>query len=133
MLGSIFGLLLSGSVKNTVARAKRNSVFIAIAAILLLTTYVFALVALAAWLTTRYGPVYGALIVAGGALLIAIVLLIVMTGMNAVDARRAREKRRAAESIAVGGLGLLRSQPLLAAAVAGAFLLSNLTASRTDD
>jgi cytochrome c biogenesis protein CcdA len=133
MLGSIFGLLLSGSVKNTVARAKRNSVFIAIAAILLLTTYIFALVALAAWLTTRYGPVYGALIVAGGALLIAIVLLIVMTGMNAVDARRAREKRRAAESIAVGGLGLLRSQPLLAAAVAGAFLLSNLTASRTDD
>jgi uncharacterized membrane protein (DUF485 family) len=133
MLGSIFGLLLSGSVKNTVARAKRNSVFIAIAAILLLTTYIFALVALAAWLTTLHGPIYGALIVAGGALLIAVVLFIVMMGMNAVDARRAREKRLAAESIAVGGLGLLRSQPLLAAAVAGAFLLSNLTASRKDD
>ena len=132
MLGSILGLLLSGSVKNTVARTKRSGVFIAIAAILLLTTYVFALAALAIWLSTLYGPIYGDLIVAGGTLVIAVALLIVMASINAEEARRAREKRLAAESAAVAGIGLLRSQPLLAAAVAGAFLLSTLTA-RNDD
>src|ERR1700712_2454072 len=111
MLGPIIGLLLSGSVKTTVARTKRNSIFIAIAAALLLTAYIFALVALALWLGTLYGLIYGALIVAGGAVLIAVILFIVMASINAEDARRAREKRLAAESLATVGIGLLRSQP----------------------
>ena len=133
MLGPIIGLLLSGSVKNTVARTKRNSIFIAIAAVLLLTAYMFALVALALWLGTLYGLIYAALIIAGGAALIAVAIFIVMASINAEDARRAREKRLAAESMATVGLGLVRSQPMLAAVVAGAFLFSNLMGSRTDD
>jgi small neutral amino acid transporter SnatA (MarC family) len=133
MLGPILGLLLSGSVKNTVARTKRNSVFIAVAAVLILTAYVFALMALALWLGTIYGLIYAALIVAGGAVLIGIAILIVMASINAEDARRARQKRLAAESVATIGLGLVRSQPMLAVAVAGAFLLSNLMGSRNDD
>ncbi len=133
MLGSILGLLLSGSVKNTVARTKRNGIFIAIAAVFILTAYVFGLAALALWLGTIYGLLYATLIIGGGALLIAVVLLIVMASINAQEARRAREKRRAAQSMATVGLGLLRSQPMLAAAVAGAFLLSNVMGSRDDD
>jgi small neutral amino acid transporter SnatA (MarC family) len=133
MLGPIIGLLLSGSVKNTVARTKRNSIFIAIAAVFILTAYIFALVALALWLGTLYGLIYAALIVAGGAVLIAVAMFIVMASINAEDARRAREKRLAAESLATVGIGLLRSQPMLAAAVAGAFLLSNLMGSRSND
>jgi small neutral amino acid transporter SnatA (MarC family) len=133
MLGPILGLLLSGSVKNTVARTKRNSIFIAIAAVLILTAYVFALVALALWLGTIYGLIYAALIVAGGAVLIGVAILVVMASINAEDARRARQKRLAAESVATIGLGLVRSQPMLAVAVAGAFLLSNLMGSRNDD
>lgn len=133
MLGPIIGLLLSGSVKTTVARTKRNSIFIAIAAALLLTAYIFALVALALWLGTLYGLIYSTLIIAGGAVLIAVVIFIVMASINAEERRRAREKRLAAESIATVGLGLVRSQPMLAVAVAGAFLLSNLMGSRSDD
>lgn len=133
MLGPIIGLLLSGSVKNTVARTKRNSIFIAIAAVFILTAYIFGLVALALWLGTLYGLIFGALIVAGGAVLIAVALFIVMASINAEDARRARQKRLAAESMATVGLGLVRSQPMLAVAVAGAFLLSNLMGSRRDD
>jgi len=133
MLGPILGLLLSGSVKNTVARTKRNGVFIALAMVLLLTTYVFGLAALALWLATIYGMLYATLIVGGGTLLIAIALLVVMASINAQEARRAREKRLAAQSMATVGLGLVRSQPLLAAAVAGAFLLSNIMGSRSDD
>jgi len=133
MLGPILGLLLSGSVKNTVARTKRNGVFVALAMVLLLTTYVFGLAALALWLATIYGMLYATLIVGGGTLLIAIALLVVMASINAQEARRAREKRLAAQSMATVGLGLVRSQPLLAAAVAGAFLLSNIMGSRSDD
>ncbi|MGA1802314.1 hypothetical protein [Rhizobium sp. HT1-10] len=133
MLGPILGLLLSGSVKNTVARTKRNGVFIALAMVLLLTTYVFGLAALALWLATIYGMLYATLIVGSGTLLIAIALLVVMASINAQEARRAREKRLAAQSMATVGLGLVRSQPLLAAAVAGAFLLSNIMGSRSDD
>lgn len=133
MLGPILGLLFSGSVKNTIARTKRNGVFFGLAAVLLLTTYIFGLVALALWLGTLYGLIYATLIIAGGALLIAVSIFIVMASINAEEARRAREKRLAAESMAVAGLGLIRSQPLLLAAVAGAFLLSNIMGSRSDD
>ena len=133
MLGPILGLLLSGSVKNTVARTKRNGVFIALAMVLLLTTYVFGLAALALWLATIYGMLYATLMIGGGTLLIAIALLIVMASINAQEARRAREKRLAAQSMATVGLGLIRSQPMLAAAVAGAFLLSSIMGSRSDD
>jgi small neutral amino acid transporter SnatA (MarC family) len=133
MLGSILGILLSGSVKSTVARTKRNGVFVAVAAVLVLTAYIFALVALALWLATIYGLIVGSLIIAGGALLIGVAVFIVMASMNAEDARRAREKRLAAESLATVGLGLLRAQPMLAAAVAGAFLLSNIMGSRSSD
>ena len=133
MLGPILGLLLSGSVKNTVARTKRNGIFIAIAAVFILTTYVFGLSALALWLGTIYGPLHASLIIGGGCLLIAVAILIVMASINAKEARRAREKRLAAQSMATVGLGLLRSQPMLAAAVAGAFLLSTVMGSRDDD
>ncbi|WFR94328.1 hypothetical protein [Rhizobium tumorigenes] len=133
MLGPILGLLLSGSVKNTVARTKRNGIFIAIAAVFILTTYVFGLSALALWLGTIYGALHASLIIGGGCLLIAVAILIVMASINAQEARRVREKRLAAQSMATVGLGLLRSQPMLAAAVAGAFLLSTVMGSRDDD
>ena len=110
MLGSIIGLLLSGSVSRTVARTKRNGIFIAVAAVLILTAYVFALVATAAWLATIYGPIAAALFIAGGALLLGIISLVVMAIMNAQEARRAEERKVAMESAAVAAFGLVRSQ-----------------------
>jgi hypothetical protein len=132
MLLPIVSLLLSGSVSRTVARTKRNGIFIAIAALLILTAYVFALVATAVWLATIYGPIGAALFMAAGALLLGIIVLVVMAIMNAQEARRAEERKVAMESAAVAALGLVRSQPLLTVAVAAAFLLSNLLGSRRE-
>jgi cytochrome c biogenesis protein CcdA len=132
MLFPIVSFLMSGSVNRTVARTKRNGIFVAAAAVLVLTAYVFALVAASVWLGTIYGPIWAALLIAGGALLLGIILLVVMAILNAQERRRARESRAAVESVAAVALGLVRSQPLLAAAVAGAFLLSSLTGSRKD-
>jgi len=41
MLAPLFGLLLSGTLNRTVARTKRNGIFVGIAAILILTAYAF--------------------------------------------------------------------------------------------
>jgi hypothetical protein len=133
MLVPIISLLMSGSVGRTVARTKRNGIFIAIAALLLLTAYVFALVATSVWLATIYGPIGAALFMAAGALLLGIIVLVIMAVMNAQDARRARERKVAMESAAVAALGFVRSQPLLTAAVAAAFVLSNVLGSREED
>jgi chromate transport protein ChrA len=132
MLFPIISFLMSGSVHRTVARTKRNGIFVAVAVVLVLTAYVFVLVAAAVWLGTAYGAVGAALLIAAGALLLAIILLVVMAILNAQERRRARESRAALESVAIVGLELIRSQPLLAAAVAGAFLLSALTGSRKE-
>lgn len=133
MLASILGILLSGSVNRTVARTKRNSVFIGLGALFVLTAYVFGLGAAALWLSTIYGPIAAALLLAAGALLIGIVILVVMYVMNVQEARRARERRLAMESAAGAAIGLLRGQPMLAVAIGGAFLLSQLMGSTKSD
>ncbi|MHC2524369.1 hypothetical protein ACVIEM_001454 [Rhizobium leguminosarum] len=57
MLFSILSLLTGASVHRTVARAKRNSIFIALAVLFLLTAYALAVTAGAIWLAGIYGPV----------------------------------------------------------------------------
>lgn len=133
MLSSILGTLLSGSVSRTVARTKRNSVFIGLGSVFILTAYVFGLGAFALWLSTIYGPIIAWLIIAGGALALGAIILIVMAGLNAQEAQRARERRVAMESAAGAAIGLLRGQPMLAVAIGGAFLLANLMGSSKSD
>ena len=133
MLFSLASLLMSGSVNRTVARTKRNGIFVAVAGVLFLTAYVFALVAVSYWLGTVYGPIGAALFMAAGALLLGIIALIVMAVMNAQERRRAQERKVAMESVAVAALGLVRSQPLLTAAVAAAFLMANFMGSKSED
>jgi biotin transporter BioY len=132
MLFPIISFLISGSVNRTVARTKRNGIFVAVAALFILTAYAFALVAGAIWLAGIYGAVGAALFMAAGALLLGIILLVVMAIMNAQEARQARERRAAIESTAAVALGFVRSQPLLTVAVAGAFLLANLLGTKSD-
>jgi uncharacterized BrkB/YihY/UPF0761 family membrane protein len=133
MLFPIVSFLLSGSVSRTVARTKRNGIFVAIAVLLLLTAYVFALVATAIWLATIYGAIGAALFMAAGALLLGIIVLVVMAIMNAQEERRARERKRELESMAAAALGVVRSQPLLTVAIAAAFVLSNLLGSKREE
>ena len=133
MLLSILSLLTGASVHRTVARAKRNSIFIALAVLFLLTAYALAVTAGAIWLAGIYGPVGAALFLAACALLIAVIALVVMAVINAREARRARERRAALESLATVGLGLVRAQPLLTAGVLAAIVAANLVGSKRED
>lgn len=133
MIGSILGLLLSGTFNRTVARTKRNGIFIAIAALLLLTAYAFALIAAAIWLSTIYGAAASALFIAAGALLLGLIVLVIMAIINKQEQRRARERRLAMESIAVAALGIVRKQPLMTAAIAAALVFGNLFGTSGED
>jgi len=122
----LVSLLISGSVHKTVARTKRNGIFLSVAALLFLTAYGFALVAAAIWLAGIYGALGAALLLAAGALLLGMIVLVAMTIANRQEARRARERRQALDKLAATALDFVRTQPLLTAAVAAAFLLSNI-------
>ena len=112
MILPILSLLTGASVHRTVARAKRNGIFIALAVLFLLTAYALAVTAGAIWLAGIYGPVGAALFLAACALLIAIIALVAMSIINAREARRARERRASLESLATVGA---RSYPRPAA------------------
>ncbi|RFB89884.1 hypothetical protein B5K08_18020 [Rhizobium leguminosarum bv. trifolii] len=130
---SILSLLTGASVHRTVARAKRNSIFIALAALFLLTAYALAVTAGAIWLAGIYGALAAVLFLAACALLIAIIALVVMVVINAREKRRARERRAALESLATVGLGLVRAQPLLTAGVLAAIVAANLVGTKRED
>ena len=132
MLFPILSMLVGNSVHRTVARTKRNGIFIAIAALFLLTAYALAVTAGAIWLAGIYGPVGAALFLAACAVLIAVIALIVMAILNAQEKRRVEERRLALESAAAAGIGLLRSQPLLTAGVLAALVASTLVGSQRD-
>jgi hypothetical protein len=123
---SLISHLISGSIHNTVARTKRNGIFVAIASLLFLTAYGFALVAAAVWLAGLYGAIGAALLLAAGALLLGIIVLVVMMIMSRQEAQRARDSRASLDTMAAAALHIVKSQPLLTTAVAAAFLLSNL-------
>jgi uncharacterized membrane protein len=133
MLLPILSLLVGTSVHRTVARTKRNGIFIAIAAIFVLTAYALGVTAGAIWLAGIYGPVGAALFLAACALLIAIIVMIVMMIMNAQETRRARESKQAFETAAAASLGIIRSQPLLTAGVIAAMVAANLFTSKSRD
>jgi hypothetical protein len=122
----IINLLITNSVQRTVARSKRNGIFIAAAAVLLITAYAFGVAALAIWLARIYGAIDEALIMCAGALLLAVILVVTMVIINKREEQRTRERRMAMESMAATALGLVRAQPLLTAALAAAFVLANL-------
>jgi uncharacterized membrane protein len=133
MLFPILSLLVGTSVHRTVARTKRNGIFIAIAAIFVLTAHALAVTAGAIWLAGIYGAVGAALFLAACALLIAIIVMIVMMVMNAQEARRAKERKQAFETAAAASLGIIRSQPLLTAGVIAAMVAANLFTSKDRD
>lgn len=133
MLFPILSLLVGNSVHRTVRRAKRNSIFIALALLFLLTAYVLAVTAGAIWLSGIYGAVGAALFLAAGALLIGIAVLIVMAIINAQEARRTAERRAAVESLAAAGIGLIRARPLLMTGVLAAVVAANLLGSKRED
>jgi len=72
-------------------------------------------------------------LIAAGALLLGLIVLVIMTIINKQEERRAHERRAALESMAVAALGLAMSQPLLTAAIATALLFGNLLGTKRRD
>lgn len=123
----------SGELHETVRRTKRNAVFYAMIAVLGIIVVIFALVALQIFLAGLYGPLKAALIIAGAALVLIILVFVAMKIVAARDRRRARERRRANASLYTTAAltfipYVMRSKVTLAvglplAALAGYFLL----------
>lgn len=89
----------SGELRESIRRAKRNAFFYALIAFFALILVAFALVAGQIYLAGIYGPLNAALIIAGAALVIMVLLFIAMKISAARDRRRARERKRANASL----------------------------------
>lgn len=121
-LGAALSALLAVDVTATASRYRRNAILWAIIAILIGTAYVFALTAVALFLAARYSPVAAATTMAVVMFVTALILFGVLAALRARDRRLAEERRRRAalqtNLALVAAAGIIRRQPLLAAATA---------------
>ncbi len=108
LLGLI-GQIAALNVTRTVARAKRSGIMIGISVLLFLTAYMFGLIALALRLARDHPPEVAALFVAGGALLLGLIVAREMGWQTPIALRLAREnfgafRGRTVQVDAAGGL-----------------------------
>ncbi|MFB9949401.1 hypothetical protein ACFFP0_11110 [Rhizobium puerariae] len=144
-LGPLLASLAAIDIAAFTERLKRNAVLYAFAMVFLLTAYVLAVAALAVYLGQMWGLPVALLVVAGGALVLAFVMLVWIAMENRAEERRRREAAAANSSkalmvtAALSALPLvLKSRPLLLASVAaglGFLLMRNMgsASSQTDD
>ena len=133
--------LVSGEVALMLGNAKRQAVFLAIIAFFALIAVSFGLVAVDMALAAVLGALYASLIMAGGALVLCLLVFIIMKIVMARAHRQAAKRREAATAYATAAATfmpfLLRSKSVLAvgiplAALAG-FLLVPRRSRRSDD
>lgn len=132
--------LVSGEVGVAIGNAKRQAIFLAVVAFFALVAVSFGLVAADIALAGVFGPLYASLIMAGAALVLCLLVLIVMKIVMARAHRQALKRREAAAAYATAAATflpfLLRSKSVLAvgiplAALAGYLLVPGR--SRKDD
>lgn len=105
--------LLGVEVEGLASRLKENAVAVAAIALFVLIGVSFLLVALYTWLTAWVGPIWSPLIIAGAALLIALILFIALQIQNRAIAKRAAERRRKDETTALVATAALSALPEL--------------------
>lgn len=113
---AVFGPLLSlvGREAGELQRKlQRQAIFWGVLAILAIVILAFLLVALLAALSTVYGPVIAPLIIAAGALLLAILVVLVFQLLATIEAREALKKRHDNEMTALITTAALTAIPLL--------------------
>ncbi|MBD9373308.1 hypothetical protein IB238_11830 [Rhizobium sp. ARZ01] len=126
-------------IEETVARSKRNAIFVGIAGLLLLTAYVLAVTALCVTLGNSYGTVPALLGLAGSVATVALVLIAILVYLNKREAelrRRRRQQMRARRELAALAAGTAARQPLATAALGLAlalFLRPRTRRRRRDD
>lgn len=115
---SLLGRLVGVEVETLVQRVRESAVAFAAIGLFALICVTFLLVALYTALTQWVGPIWSPLIIAGGALVIAIIFFITLQIQQAALKRRAAERRREAESTALIASAALSALPELLASPA---------------
>jgi hypothetical protein len=115
---SLLGRLVGVEVETLVQRVRESAVAFAAIGLFALICVTFLLVALYTALTQWVGPIWSPLIIAGGALVIAIILFVALQIQEAALKRRAEERRREAESTALIASAALSALPELLASPA---------------
>jgi len=121
-LGAALSALLAADIGATASRFKRNAALCAVVAVLLVTAYVFALIAVALYLSTTYSPVIAAASIAAALILTALIVIIVMIALEGRDRRLAEERRRRSmvktNLTILAATSILRKNPLVAVGTA---------------
>jgi fatty acid desaturase len=138
--------LLGIEVEELIERFKQNAMAFSAVALFVVIGAVFLLVALNAWLTTHWGPIFAPLAIAGAALLIALIVYAVQAMNEAAAKRRELERQRAADKTALVTTAAITALPMLlksdlmrrvgiplGGALAAAYLLAKPTGSRHRD
>lgn len=139
-LGPLLASLLAADVTAFKRRLQRNAILYVFALLFLLTAYALGVAALAVQLGSLWGMPIGLLIVAGGALVLALIMYLWVVMENRAEARRKREAAAANSSkalmvtAAISALPLVaKSRPLLLVlAVAGLGFLVSRSATSAD-
>lgn len=92
---------------------RRRAVLYSAVGLFLAIGGMFLLVALNSGLTLSFGPVIAPLMIAGGALLIALVIYLVSMVTNTIRGRREAERKRSAETRALVTTAAISAIPLL--------------------
>lgn len=125
------GILAFGRVQPTATRFTRSLIGGAIVGVLALTAYVALLLALGFYLSSEFGAIYAALIVAGVTALCGLIVILIVQSMNKATERRMEARRRAAKSqlpdpmtlqLLAGVPALMKGRSLLATAAIAALV-----------
>ncbi|NRP23156.1 hypothetical protein LPJGGPFB_06425 [Ensifer adhaerens] len=121
-LGAALSALLAADIGASASRFKRNAALCAVVAVLLVTAYVFALIAVALYLSATYSPVIAAASIAAALILTALIVIIVMIALEGRDRRLAEERRRRSmvktNLTILAATSILRKNPLVAVGTA---------------
>jgi hypothetical protein len=138
-LGPLLASFIAMDLAAMKRRLRRNAILYGIAILFLLTTYGLLVAALAVWLGSIWGLPMALLVMAGGAMALALVTIASVSLANSSAERKRREaaaansSRALAVTAAVSALPILmKSKPLLLLAAVGGlgFLATKGTGSK---
>lgn len=108
-LASILGI----EVNELIDRFRRNAVAWSVIGLFGMITLAFLLVAAHTALAGWIGPIWAPLLIAGVALLVAVVIFVVIRIMEGIAAREEAQRRRAAETTALATTAAMTALPMM--------------------
>ncbi|WP_105385933.1 hypothetical protein [Neorhizobium alkalisoli] len=112
-LGPLLASLAAIDIAAFMSRFRRNAILYGFALLFLLTAYALAIAALAVYLGGLWGLPTALLVVAGGALVLALFMYVAVVTANRAEARRKREVAAANSSKALMATAALSALPLV--------------------